>query len=868
MAKGIDIGTAWINIVPSFQGMSKSISAELGKVTGDKLEKALSKNVTGGFVAHFKNAMSQSSAAVAKAAADVQVASGRVDKALARQASAAERVKNAQDKLNLAQQKYGADSTQASNAAQRVTKALQAQVVANQKVREAYATLGQAQAMAFNTKPVSVAGAAMTAFGQSAKNVAAKVGGAFADAFKALPGIAAGAFAAATGVIAANLGGAVQRADLLNAFPKVMANVGFSASEASEQIRRISEALDGLPTSTDSLAGVVKGLAPLTGSLERSTDIAIALNDALLAGGASTTIAEAAMEQYRQMLSVGKVDMMAWRSMLRAMPGQMDQISRSILGASASTSDLYDAMQNGTVSFDQFNDALIALDKEGAGGLASFSEQARTAVAGIGTAFGLVKTRIQKASAEVLAAIGVESIAEKINEATSGIVGFGTTIAEKIKALKETGGVSVFSGMFSGLAPVLGAVIGSLGPLLAAIPGLSGVFGGLTGPVGAVIGLFVGMIQNSEKLRAAFGQAFNVLGGVFDQLKPLFAAILGALGPLMGQLGDLLAPLIVFIAQLIRSFVAQIMPILMPFIEKLLDGFSRIIKGLEPVVAFIVNLGTLLMAHAIPVAADVFQIISGLIGGVVDIVAAVVETIGAVLSGDWSAAWEGMWKIVQAAWDMVVGIFTGFTSLVLGYVSQFLGFFSSLWGGAWGSALSTLKQAWDGMAKSVSNGVKTVADYVRQIPQKVRDALGNVGSVLLDAGRRIVEGFISGITSKFQAVKNTLSNLTSLLPDWKGPADLDKVILEKSGELVISGFVRGMESEYNTARKSLAAFTNTLSPAMGPPYFAYDAPNANMAGQKLYLVVAGREFEAYVEDVQARALAPASRLQARELMGI
>lgn len=237
--------------------------------------------------------------------------------------------------------------------------------------------------------------------------------------FGAIAGFAQSAFSKVASVISSNVSGAITRADTMNNFPKVMKNLGYSANDAAAAIKKISDSLDGLPTTTSSMVSMVQQLAPLTSSLGEATDIALAFNNALLAGGGNTVEQENALTQFTQMLAAGKVDAAAWRSVVNAMPGPMNQLAQSLLGADKKQQDLYNAMKSGTVTFDQFNKAVVKLNKDGYGQYASFAQQAKDATQGIGTAIQNLGSRIQKNIEKVLEALGVGSIADVINNFSS-----------------------------------------------------------------------------------------------------------------------------------------------------------------------------------------------------------------------------------------------------------------------------------------------------------------------------------------------------------------------------------------------------------------------------------------------------------------
>ena len=89
----------------------------------------------------------------------------------------------------------------------------------------------------------------------------------------------------------------------------------------------MSDKLSGLPTTLDQGASAVQRFTSANGDVEKSTDLFLALNNAILAGGASTEIQATALEQMSQAYAKGKPDMMEWRSLMTAMPAQLKQVA-------------------------------------------------------------------------------------------------------------------------------------------------------------------------------------------------------------------------------------------------------------------------------------------------------------------------------------------------------------------------------------------------------------------------------------------------------------------------------------------------------------------------------------------------------------
>lgn len=285
---------------------------------------------------------------------------------------------------------------------------------------------------------------------------------------------------AAMSSISSHLGSAVSRLDTLKNYPRVMQALGFSAFESSQSIQTMDDRLKTLPTRLDDMTNTVKGLAVITKDLDLATDAGLALNDMLLASGSNQMICNAAMEQFRQMLAKGKPDMQDWKSLVQAMPGQLDQLAKSMLGPTATANDLYFALGGGgkkaTISMEDLLKAMVKLDKEGGQNITSFKEQAEEATKGVGTSTANMENAITKGITAVMDAIGQERISGVMNTLRDSIKQAFNTISEGIRValpLLEEYGPKVLD-IFSNIAPPVIASAGSFKLLAGASKALKG----------------------------------------------------------------------------------------------------------------------------------------------------------------------------------------------------------------------------------------------------------------------------------------------------------------------------------------------------------------------------------------------------------
>lgn len=244
--------------------------------------------------------------------------------------------------------------------------------------------------------------------------------------------------AKAVNFVLSTVDGAVKRIDTLNNFPKVMSNLGIGANESKEAIKELSDNLKGLPTTLDAGASAVQRFTSKNGDVKKSVELFTAVNNAILAGGASADTQTTALEQLSQAYAKGKPDMMEWRSIQQAMPAQLKQVAQAM--GYVDTEQLGEELRSGKLSMEDFLDMVVKLNKEGSGEFASFEEQAKGATGGIETSMTNLMTSITRGMANVIQAIdealqglgfgGISGILKKSSEA---IDGYFNTVSGMIK---------------------------------------------------------------------------------------------------------------------------------------------------------------------------------------------------------------------------------------------------------------------------------------------------------------------------------------------------------------------------------------------------------------------------------------------------
>lgn len=593
----------------------------------------------------------------------------------------------------------------------------------------------------------------------------------------------ANAFSKAAGVISSSLDGAISRVDTLNQFPRVMAQLGYGADSASAAINKMSDHIQGLPTKLDAIAGSVQRVVPAFKDVGKATDVMLAFNDALVAGGQSTQVQEAALEQYVQGISKGKFELEEWRSIQTAMPGQLDAVAQSMLGAGKSSNDLYEALKSGKVSVGDFANAFVKLDSEGINGMASFAEQAKTGSAGIATSMSNAANAVT---------VQIAKIIDKINEHGEIAAAFDG-IKQKIT---DFGGVAVNA---------VGWVKDNFGAVAPIVAGIGAAFTALQiGPaimpaVGAVASLVstIRSVGAASVVFKALGAAVAAVGGPVTIVIAAIAALVAVFATLYATNSDFASAVNAAWSQIQAAF-ASVLPSLQQLAAAFAGMAASVLPSIQQIATTLIELGANLISALLPVIQQIAEAVTAALPTVVDVLTAVVGAISAVVSAAVSLA-SAVLPVVVAAIQTVIGVVTAVVSFfasfgqalvdaatgAVNFVANVGSFLASLPGTVWGILSGALSFVASFVGQMASNAIQAGSQFVSNVGSAISAAPGRIWGVLSSAISQAAN-FVGQMASKAsQAGQQFASNIINTLSSVPGR-------VASIGGQIVSGIANGI----------------------------------------------------------------------------
>jgi len=192
---------------------------------------------------------------------------------------------------------------------------------------------------------------------------------------------------------------------------------------------------------------------------------------------------------------------------------------------------------------------------------------------------------------------------------------------------------------------------------------------------------------------------------------------------------------------------------------------------------------------------------------------AIVTTVFNAIKLIFTTTWNAIAAIVRTAVNTIVAIINGIKAIV----DKVRGFFNEL------------KRAAEG-------GTGSLISFVKGIPGRVIGAIGNLGGMLYNKGRELIQGFINGIRSMLGVVADTARNIVNSVtrflpgsPAKEGPLS-GRGYVKYRGQHMVEDFASGIIGTAKAARDAVARTLGGVSKAVPMPAgAAVGQANAGMA---------------------------------------
>ncbi|WP_326950264.1 hypothetical protein OG439_16640 [Amycolatopsis sp. NBC_01307] len=360
------------------------------------------------------------------------------------------------------------------------------------------------------------------------------------------------------------------------------------------------------------------------------------------------------------------------------------------------------------------------------------------------------------------------------------ISGFGGLLVQALALVAPALGE-----LMTALSPLIGqlggALLQALSAVLPVISALSGLFTSvLLAALNAVMPVLPVVVQVVQQLA-------DVVGSALQAATPVLTQVGALLGQIAGEVLSALLPVLPPLASAFLSIVTALLPILPPILQlvsALLPPLLGLITSLLPIIVQAAGLFASLVSAIAPLITQIAQLLIPIIQALFDFVQPIFTAIVAVISGAMQA--------IQGVIDLVMGLITGD------------------WNKAWSGIKNLLGGIWRAISGVVSDGIGGLLSWFTSLPGRILGALGNLGGLLLDAGRSIIRGLVDGISAGFGWVKNKLGELTNWITQWKGPPARDRVLLSGNGRLIMRGLLAGLNDGEPEIRDYLSRFTKSL----------------------------------------------------------
>ena len=493
---------------------------------------------------------------------------------------------------------------------------------------------------------------------------------------------------------------------------------------------------------------------------------------------------------------------------------------------------------------------------------------AREAATTFTGSFESMKAAAQNVLGKLSLGEDIQPALQALMETTSTFL-FGNLIPMIGNILKQIptlilGGIKgVFSGIFGeGLGSIMGGIVTALGSAFLAFKAFSAVSGLLSGIPAvlttiktAVTGLFTAMSANPIGIAIAAIAALTAgLVYFFTQTETgrqiwqgfmdWFSGVWQSVAPVLTEVWNGIVETATTVWNNMMAVVAPIIQAVVDFIRSVWDGISlwwtenqgliqqtfttvwnaiqTVIQTVMPIIQSIIETAMNILAPFIEgtwnnictVVTTVWELIKIAIQTAMDVIGGIIKAVMAIINGDWGTAWNAIKGVGEAIWKGLSAagkaIFDGFAQILSNIWSTIKSVASSAWEGLKSTVLGLI----DGLVQGAKNAWESMKQGVRDLVDKVTSIFDGIKNIdLWEAGKAILDGFLNGLKSAWNAVTDFVGGIAGWIADHKGPIEYDRKLWIPAGNAIMQGLNSGLQDRFKDVKKSVSGMAGEISNA-------------------------------------------------------
>lgn len=191
------------------------------------------------------------------------------------------------------------------------------------------------------------------------------------------------------------------------------------------------------------------------------------------------------------------------------------------------------------------------------------------------------------------------------------------------------------------------------------------------------------------------------------------------------------------------------------------------------------------------------------------------------ISNFFTNIWNNILSFLRDTWNNITSTVNTAINNVSNFINTVLTNIGNFFRTGWNNILSFVRDAWNNIVNAVTSGGGNVLNIMRNLPGQILGAVGNLGSLLFNAGRDIVIGMWNGIVGMGSWLYGQIMSwIRSVVPgpilSFLGIASPSKWMKDEVGKMIPAGIAVGIEAASSVAEGAARHLAERVAAASSP----------------------------------------------------